>query len=172
MTIAGTDRHAIVGDLGPARVTGNEVDGVPVGHQLRDRVKRHLADRLSDHLDGCIGWLDGRPREVGLLARHGVADHAVAGLERPFSLLSGGAPIPQAELGVEQGQLIGVPVRRRQLHPAAVHGASALDDAVEVGQHEVHADRDLDLALFGHRANCRRIGPTSGTRPDRIHSRR
>ena len=43
----------------------------------------------------------------------------------------------QAELGVQQRQLVGIPVRRGELDAAAVDGASAVDDAVEVGQNEV-----------------------------------
>ena len=148
---------------------GDEIDGVPVGDQAgRPGAASTSPTTARITSTAASGGRSGRPREVGLLARHGVADHASTGLERPLARLSPGAlRWRRPSLACSSVEVIGVPVRRRQLDGAAVHGARALDDLVEVGKNEVHVDRDLDLAFLGHRHHSRAVRGTPRTRATR-----
>ncbi len=69
----------------------------------------------------------------------------------------------QPQLGLEERQVISVPVRRGQFNSAAVQRMRAVNDAIEVGEHKCHIDRDLDLALLGHRHHSTGSAWESGT---------
>ncbi len=43
----------------------------------------------------------------------------------------------QPELGVEQRQLIGIPIRRRELDTAPINSRSPIDNTIKIRQHKV-----------------------------------
>ncbi len=61
----------------------------------------------------------------------------------------------QPELGMEQCQLIGIPIRRRKLDEPAVNRRSPIDNTIKIRQHKVRTDWNLDLPLFAHSGHCK-----------------